>query len=141
MADHTERLAEILKGVSSLNKSDLLKFTKDLAAHQAKLESDVVTLSESLADTTTTTSAPDGLIPMAYYVGGAEHRGTVVQIHRCTPRGDSGDQWVVQHGPKMYTKEGHPMPFRRWAKLTPALRARTAMPFDEALKVARSKLN
>lgn len=131
MADHTERTAEILQGVSSLNKADLLTRCREIAAQLAGLEASAGSDAPTQAN---------GLIPVAYYVGGAEHRGTLVEIHRCTPRGESGDQWVVRHGVKMYTKEGHPMPYRRWSKLTPALRARTSMPFDQALRFARSLL-
>ncbi len=132
--DEDARADELLDGITADTlKRDMLKRLGELAGALAIFE---------LATSGGANPAhPPGLIPMAYYVGGAEHRGTLVQIHRCTPRGESGEEWVVQHGVKMYTKEGHPMPFRRWSKLTPALRARTAMPFDEALKVARSKLN
>ncbi len=131
--DLTERIAELLDGASSLNKDPLFALCKELAGKVADLESDVMALVEA----PTPSAPPDGLIPVAYYVGGAEHRGTVVELHRCTPRGESGDKWVVRHGVKMYTREGHPMKYIRWTRLTSALRARTSMPFAQALAFAR----
>lgn len=83
-------------------------------------------------------AAPDpDLLPIAFHVSGAAHRGTARRVVRCATAGDYADRWMAQVGDTLVGQDGSRLAARPFEQISATLRERVAWPsLEEAAKAA-----
>lgn len=78
-----------------------------------------------------------GLLPMALYVKGSVVRGTMVQLVRAGPSGETKDLWLVRVGTKMVTASGQLLDAHPWPNIRPQIQRQVGHTFEAALRLAQ----